>query len=163
MKPIIQFYTVLFLYLVSSIEEIDIIEELIKLSEKASPSWEVNEETIKFLEQCVNRPSSIGDDEELFTTINDFLKSSFKDLSVLKDSRAMEVFDRLARKVSPSYDCDGDMLIWARSVKERPDGSGVLVLHVTDLERFRSIIEDNTFADENTEDNSLEGVVLIGS
>lgn len=163
MKPIIQFYTVLFSYLVSRIDDTDIIEELIKLSKKASPSWEVNEESVSFLEKCTNRPSSVEDDEDLFTTINNFLKSAFKDLSVLKDPMAMEVFDRLARKVSPSYACDGDMLVWARSIKERPDGSGVLIIHVTDLERFRRIIEDNTFADENTEDNSLEGIVLIGS
>jgi len=124
-------------------------------------SWDATEETLLKLEQCVNRPSEVKDDEDWTTTTNDFVKAAFKDLSVLKDSAAMDLFDRLAKTCLPTYRNGEDMFVWAKTVKERPDGSAVIVLHVSDLERFRRIVEEHELTVR--ECDSLEQCVQFGS
>lgn len=164
-KDIVGFYSTLLRYLRinSEIESDGLIPEILALAEGASPSWEATGESVRFLEQCTNRPSSIEDDEEWNTMLNDFVKNAFRDLSVLKNPAAMDVFVKVARAVSPTFNNGEDMLVWAKSVKERPDGSGVLVLHVSDLKRFRKEIEGHNFVDGSTTLHALEEGVMLGS
>lgn len=96
------------------------------------------------------------DDEELYTTKNDFIKEAFRDLSTLKNPVAMDLFDRLAKTCIPTYANGEDMFLWAKSVKEHSDGSAVIVLHVSDLERFRKLIEQHDLVDNDTNLHTLE-------
>ena len=140
------------------------IQKIVALAEKASPSWEATAESVAFLEKCRNRGScEVTDDDVWSTTLNDFVKAAFRDLSPLKDDEAMKLFKEVADGIGTTFNNGDDMLIWARTVKERPDGSGVLVLHVTDLKRFRDFIENHDCADKTSDYHSLEGSVLIGS
>jgi hypothetical protein len=159
----IAFYSAILTYIKSDVEVDELIPEILKLAEASSPSWEATEESVRKLEQCINRQSEVEDDHEWSTTKNDFTKAAFKDLSVLKNPVAMDLFDRLAKTCLQTYAQNEDLLIWAKSVKERPDGSAVIVLHVSDLERFRKIIEDHDFVDGSTECNTLEECIQIGS
>jgi hypothetical protein len=164
MKPIAKFYQSVLNYIQSDMEVEGAIEKIVAFAEKASPSWEATSESVAFLEKCRNRGSSeVTDDEVWSTTLNDFVKAAFRDLSPLKDESAMDLFKQVADEIGTTFNCGDDMLIWARNVKERPDGSGVIVLHVSDLKRFRELIEDHDLADKESEHHSLEGGVLIGS
>jgi hypothetical protein len=164
MKPIMKFYRAVLNYVQADDEIEGAIEKIIALAEKASPSWEATVESVAFLEKCRNRGSrEIKDDDLWSSTLNDFVKAAFRDLSPLKDDEAMELFKEVADGIGTTFNNGDDMLVWARTVKERSDGSGVLVLHVTDLKRFRDFIEDHDLADKVSEHHSLEGGVLIGS
>lgn len=163
MNKMIAFYSTILDYLKSDVEVDELIPEILKLAEASSPSWEATEEELRKLEQCVNRSSEVEDDEEWSTTTNDFIKSAFKDLSVLKNPLAMDLFDRLAKTCIPTYANGEDMFLWARSVKARPDGSAVIVLHVSDLERFRRIMESHDNVDNSTCLFTLEDGIQLGS
>lgn len=164
MKPIIAFYRSVLSYIQSEFEIHGAVEKIVALAGKAQPSWEATAETVTVLEKCRNRGSrEVSDDEVWSTTLNDFVKAAFRDLSPLKDESAMDLFKKVADGIGTTFSNGDDMLVWARTVKERPDGSGVLVLHVTDLERFRRLIEDHDLADQDSDQHSLEGGVLIGS
>lgn len=164
MNPFVCFYSAILSYLRSDVEVDGAVEEILALAKKASPSWEATEESVTFLEQCCNRQSSVGEDEGWSETINDFVKAAFKDLSVLKDPAAMTTFRELASEVSSTFSVGEDMLIWARTIKERADGSAVVILHVSDIERFRRLIEQHDFVDNSTNTGGMmEEVVLIGS
>lgn len=140
------------------------INKIVTLAQKSSPSWEATVESVAFLEKCRNRGSrEVTDDDVWSTTLNDFVKAAFRDLSLLKDSEAMALFKDVAYGIGTSFRGGDDMLIWARTVKERPDSSGVLVIHVTDLARFRELIEDHRLVDATSACHSLESGVLIGS
>ncbi len=163
-NPMIGFYLTVFNYLVAPVEEVGAVEEILTLSDKALPSWEADEESVMFLEKCCNRNSSVTDEEEWSATIINFMKAAFKDLSVLKDPEAMRVFTKLACQVSATFNAGDDMLIWARDIKLRDDGSAVVILHVSDIERFRILIEEHDLADSSSYDgNTLEEGVIIGS
>lgn len=140
-------------------------EKIIALAIKAKPSWEATLESVAFLEKCSNSSGGVEveDDHIWSLTLNDFVKAAFRDLSPLKDPGAMDLFNEVANKIGTSFRFGNDMFVWTRSVKKRPDGSGVLVIHVTDMDRLRRIIEKHRRADEATKENSLEFGVLIGS
>lgn len=159
------FYRSVLDFIQSDTEFADAIKKIIALAEKASPSWEATAESVVFLEKCSNRGGNEVEDEDLlYSTLNDFVKAAFRDLSPLRDLGAMDLFMEVANEVSPTFYNGDDIIIWARSIKDRPDGSGVLVLHVTDLVRFRKLIEEDLFqVDKHTKENSLEYGVLIGS
>ena len=163
-NPSVCFYSAILTYLRSDVEVDETVKEILALAKKASPSWKATEESIMFLEQCCNRQSSVGEGEGWSETINDFVKAAFKDLSVLKDPTAMKTFKDLASQVSSTFSVGEDMLIWARTIKERADGSAVVILHVSDIERFRRLIEEHNFVDNSTNTGgTMEEVVLIGS
>lgn len=95
--------------------------------------------------------------------MNDFVKAAFRDLSPLRDPKAMDLFKEVADEIGTTFNNGDDMLIWARTVKERSDGSGILLIHFTNLQRFRDIIEEHDLADDVSDCHSLEDGVLIGS
>ena len=159
-----KFYREVLTYIQAEDEIDGAIQKIVALAQKASPSWEATAESVAFLEKTRNRGSrEVTDDDVWSTTLNDFVKAAFRDLSPLKDEEAMELFKEVADGIGTTFNNGDDMLVWARTVKERPDGSGVLVLHVTDLKRFRDFIEDHDLADKVSDHHSLEGSVLIGS
>lgn len=159
----IAFYTTILNYLQLEHDDEAVVKQVIELSKGCSPSWEATEDSLAELEQYSNRGSQIVDDEQLYTLLNDFAKAAFKDLSVLKNPMAMDVFHKLAAQVVPSHRKGHDVLVWAKSLKERPDGSAVIVLHVSDLERFRKELEEHRLIDGSTVNNTLEECIQIGS
>lgn len=162
----IQLYTAILNYLNSETVEhkrLVVLQIIASPPDTSSSSYEVTIDSLEKLWQCVNHPLEIEDDDEWSTTTNDFVKSAFKDLSSIRDPKAMELFDRLARTCLPTYADGQDMLVYARSIKERPNGSAVIVLHVSDLERFRRIIEHHDYIDSSTEFHTLEEGLLFGS
>lgn len=164
MKPnIIGFYQSILDYLESDIEDQKPVNKILELGLLSLPSWETTKENIEKLEQCVNRSSEVEDDDEWSMTTNDFVKAAFKDLSVLRDPAAMVLFDSIGRICIPTYANGEDVFIHAKSVKERQDGSGVIILHVSDLERFRKILEDHDNVDSSTSLHTLEEGIQIGS
>lgn len=159
-----KFYREVLNYIQAEDEIEGAVEKIVALAEKAKPSWEATAESVAFLEKTRNRGSrEVTDDDVWSTTLNDFVKAALRDLSPLKDPEAMDLFKEVADEIGTTFNNGDDMLIWARTVKERPDGSGVLVLHVTDLKRFRDFIEDHDLADKVSDCHSLEEGVLIGS
>ncbi len=156
-----KFYAAMLAYLRADVEIEGAVAKIIQLAKETSPSWEATEESVTFLELCCNRNSSVKDDDEWSTAMNDFVKAAFRDLSVLKNPAAMGLFGTIAEKVLPNP--TDDMLIWARTIKERPDGSAVIILHVSDLDRFRSMIEHHDFVDNSTNCATLEEAIQIGS
>ena len=84
----ITFYATILAYLESDIEDEKQIAKILELATLLSPSWETTTENIQKLEQCVNRSSEVKDDDEWSMATNDFVKASFKDLSVLRDPAA---------------------------------------------------------------------------
>jgi hypothetical protein len=164
MKPIIKFYQSVLNYIQARHEIEGEIKKIVALAQKASPSWEATMESVSFLETCRNRGSFEVEDSELWSaTLNDFVKAAFRDLSPLRGDEAMELFKKVADEIGTTFNCGDDMLIWARTVKERSDGSGILVIHVTDLNRFRDFVENHDLSDNSSEFHSLEEGVLIGS
>lgn len=157
---IIGFYQNMLDYLQSDVEVEGEVARLVELAKEASPSWEATEESILMLEKCKNRHKEVEDDNEWSTALNDFAKAAFRDLSVLRNPQAVHLFRKLGEYMVPNF-C-GDVLIWAQSIKERGDGSGVIVLHVSSVEKFRNMIEDHSLRDQSTEYTTLEGCVHIG-
>jgi hypothetical protein len=163
MNKMMRFYAMMFSYLQAGFEDSHTLKQIVSLAGKAKPSWKTSIETVKFLEQCCNRGETVQDDDVVLTTQNDFIKAAFRDLSPIKNREAMDLFTKLAEEVSATYREGDDMLVLGRTIRERHDGSAVIVLHVTDLARFRASIENHTHMDPSTEENSLEAGVLIGS
>lgn len=157
---IINFYQNMLDYLQSDVEVEGEVARLVELAKEASPSWEATEENILMLEKCKNRNKEVEDDDVWSTTLNDFAKAAFRDLSVLRNPQAVHLFRRLGDYVVPNF-C-GDVLVWAQSVKERPDGSGVIILHVSNVQKFRDMIEGHSLRDHSTQHTTLEECVQIG-
>jgi hypothetical protein len=155
MNPIIKFYTAVLAYLQSKFEDEGDVQKILQLASKASPSWEATEKSLGNLELCCNRGSTVKDENLESDTRAAFAVAAFKDLSVLRNPEAMELF----RKIDQEVQCGmGDTYIWARKVNERPDGSAVIVLHVSDLADFRRMIEKEDLAVSG----SLTETVIIG-
>jgi hypothetical protein len=163
MKPIMNFYATVVSYLQAEFDDENVVAEIIALAGKANPSWEITRESLALLELCVNRGSTVEEEDLEQITRNDFAKAAFRDLSVLKDNEAMDIFDQVAKTCVPTYAVGEDMFVWARTVKERPDGSAVIVLHTSNLERLRRLLENHDFVDSTTNCLSLEEGIQIGS
>lgn len=163
MNPIIKFYQLVFSYLQSDFDDPVLAQKIVEFSKEAKPSWSTTIARLEFLEQCCNRGSSVENDEHWSETTVDFAKAAFRDLSVIKNPLAMELFWKIANKYVPTFGNGEDFFVWARNVKVRPDGSAVILLHVTDLERFRELIEEHDLVDTSTQVGTLEHVVQIGS
>ncbi len=103
-------------------------------------SWELTKEHLDQLDRCVNDSKSVGDDE-WEETRHEFIITAFKDLSGVRDPRAMILFDQLRTLCTVN---DGELLLWSKKVITRPDGSAVLVLHVSDLEAFERMLHKET-------------------
>ncbi len=165
MNAIMRFYAAILAYLQSDTEEIGAVGKILELAKKASPSWEATEKSVKFLEQCCNSSSTVEDDDAWDRMVDDFTLAAFRDLSIQKNQAAMDLFIKVGKEVSPCFAHGDDILIWARSIKERPDGSAVIVLHVSDIKRFRKLMLEEPFITSSSDDHeaSLEDGIIIGS
>ena len=103
-------------------------------------SWELTKEHLDQLDLCVNDSQSVRDDEWADVR-NEFIISAFKDLSDFRDPRAMIIFNELRNLCTMN---DGEILMLGKKVSKRPDGSAVLILHVSDLEAFERMLHKET-------------------
>ena len=161
MNPIVKFYAALLAYIESDIEVDGAVEEILKLAKEASPSWEVTEEDVEGLEEVCNRPARLDEEEhEKYNDLRDLAEevvvAAFKDLAVLKWPLAMDLFGKLRDRVA----LPGDSFVWARSIKKRSDGSALVILHVSDYERFKGMIEGHH---HHVAMRDLEECVMIGT
>lgn len=85
---------------------------------------------------CVN--NSETNNENWLEIKEGFVMAAFKDLSVIKNPEAMELFHEIRRYVLPG---DEDGFVWARTIKDRPDGSAVIVLHVSNRDMYEKAME----------------------
>lgn len=94
------------------------------------------------------------------TTQEEFVTAAFKDLSVLKNPAAMTLFAKIRdRVVFPD-----DMFVWVRTAKRRPDGSAVVILHVSDYDKFVQIMENCNMGHTGAVGaRALEDCVVIGA
>lgn len=100
------------------------------------PSWDLTEESLTLLDRCVNESGSLND--ETWTEVrNNFIIAAFKDLSTFRNPKAMVIFEKLRTILTLN---EGELLLWARTITKRPDGSGVIVMHVSDMEAFEGIL-----------------------
>jgi len=150
-----KFYFAILVYIKADFTREGAIQEILELVPKVNPSWEASEETVEFLEQCCNKQIAVSD-ETISDTKEIFLKAAFKDLSVLKNPEAMDLFYKIRVEVALEQN---DNYIWSKSVKERPDGSAIIVLHVSCLEHFRKMIENH----HRVTGSSLEEGVIAGN
>jgi len=104
-------------------------------------SWGATDENLALLEQCCNRQSTLEDEDVWADTRERFVIAAFKDLSSLRDPKAMSLFKKIHREVTFEEE---ENFLWARKVMKRPDGSAVVILHVRDYERFKNQVEDPT-------------------
>jgi hypothetical protein len=162
MNPIIEYYQCIYHYLYYSHPSHDVLERILELAEVTSPSWKATEEKIIFLERCTDSNEDDIDSELWHTTLDDFATLAFKDLSVLKNPAAMDIFHKLV-DLTIRLDGENNHVIWAKSIRERPDGSGIIVLHVSNLEAYRGTIDSNQIVGDSTELKSLENGILLPS
>lgn len=155
MKPIIEYYLKVLELIETDVPgvatgtypahaiEVDLITLARKSNESKNPiSWKGARDTnvLSRLLRAINDGESLND-EEWEEVRFDFVMSAFKDLSPLRDPRAMETFDEI-RKVAVMN--DGETLLWGRKITKRDDGTAVVVLHVSDFEAFEKMLEGQT-------------------
>lgn len=165
MNPVIEFYKKILEYLRLGYESSEMAIQTLQLAIKAKPActWDLSMEKIKFLEECINRPDDIllPEDSQTYElrvdAISDFLLAAFRDLSILKNPLAMDLFCDLDREFTGGLE---DFYVWARNVKERPDGSAVITLHVSSLHEFRQILEQAK-AGPQIKDMTLEKGLIV--
>lgn len=120
---------------------------------EAGASWVATDESIEMLERCVNRGSTVTDEDEWSEIREEFVLAAFRDLSPMKNPLAMETFRKLQEKCLFEI---GEHLVWARKVNRRDDGSAVIVLHVSDLSLFEKLVGGGVTG------GTLEEGVMIG-
>lgn len=143
MHPTIKFYSQVLQYIKSDIEDNETLEKIVTLAKTVTLSLaEVTAKNISFLETCVNRPSEVpeSEDDGWLATIESFVQCAFKDLSPLRDEKAMQLWHQINEKLLVGS--EGDLFVWSRRVKSRPDGSAVIVLHVSNQEAFERILSE---------------------
>jgi hypothetical protein len=105
-------------------------------------SWDEIAQDLMLLHGCVNN-SSVIDEETWTETRNKFIVAAFKDLSSFRNPEAMGIFEKLRNICTMN---DGELFMWGRSVTDRPDGSAVIVLHVSNLEAFEKMLNKESGA-----------------
>ena len=138
MKPIIEFYAKLVHFFQEDYEVEGYANEIIELAKKAQPTLpEITSEYISLLEKCVNHSDEV-DDEYWLETKEEFVCGAFKDLTAIREKRAMDLFYKVQSLILP--DVDGDLFVWNKKIKSRPDGSAIIVLHVSNEEYFNRML-----------------------
>ena len=99
-------------------------------------SCELTEESLKrLLGYLVNYEREVG----WFQEVGRFFMAAFKDLSSLRNPRAMEIFKNLRKIASPYMN---HLNLWARKISKRPDGSAFIILHISDYEVFSQTFKE---------------------
>ena len=100
--------------------------------------------------QHFNTPDSVQGDSVSETAVEGIeliIWWMFKELSVMKNPIAMTVFHGAAKKLSSEYKEGNHLLVFAKSAKHRIDGSGTMVLHVSDIGRFVALLNGACLSD----------------
>jgi hypothetical protein len=149
MNPIIRFYTALLAYFKMTKAEANKpgeAETILDLASKCKLGWEVTEERINELRGYCRFVQSGRDDSAVSASkVFDFLITAFKDLSPLKDKRAMVLFNELRKQGGcplEQHPTEAATIIWGRRVKKTESGGAIITLHVSDLEAFNTILND---------------------
>jgi hypothetical protein len=140
MKLIVKFYAAILAYIQMDAEFEEQAKGLVEQAKEAKASWETTLESLALLVKACNHGSQFTKEEDHVEsdTKAEFTLAAFRDLSVLRVPEAMELFARLDQEVNCGI---GDDYVWAKSVKARPDGSAVILLHVSNLEGFKDMVE----------------------
>ena len=151
MKPIIAFYERVSDLIETGVKAVrtaniqaGVIEhDLVRLFEKARASknpvsW-VGAEVSSILSmmlRCLNDNQN-SNEKQWEMSVETLLTAAFKDLSVVCDPEALHTFARLRRVC---FMDKKELFVFSRKKTEREDGSAVIVLHVSDLRAFQSLI-----------------------
>ena len=151
MKPIIAFYERVSDLIETGVKAVrtaniqaGVIEhDLVRLFEKARASknpvsW-VGAEVSSILSmmlRCLNDNQN-SNEKQWEMSVETLLTAAFKDLSVVRDPEALHTFARLRRVC---FMDKKELFVFSRKKTEREDGSAVIVLHVSDLRAFQSLI-----------------------
>jgi hypothetical protein len=151
-----RFYHLVFEYLKFQPEADDVARKKILglASECGGLSWEATDDELQLLGQCVNRGSSVINEELWSKTREGFVLAAFKDLSPMKNPLAMETFRNLQEICLFEI---SEYILWARKIMKRDDGTAVIVLHVSDFSRFEKLVNEQTPVM-----GDLENGVMIG-
>lgn len=133
--------------------------DLISLSGKARASknpvsWvgADNANILSMMLRCINdNENSSGRQWEL--SVETLMISAFGDLSAVRDTEALQTFGRLRRVC---FMDKKELFLWSRKKTEREDGSAVIVLHVSDLRAFQSLIHVS-----GSKGNLEDGLMII--
>lgn len=161
MQPIIQFYWQLLEHCRNDIGGSILTQGILSLAKKAKPSWIATEENVRLVREWYldsNELNSGTNAKEKRLTAHklmlDLLAAAFKDLSPLKNPAAMALFF----EIKQAFCLPEDVFVWARNIKQREDGSGVIILHVSDVDTFRRTMEAGRMG---VRGRTLEKVLLI--
>ena len=121
-------------------------------------SWNIDDSEISNLHFVCSNPQKheIGmfSEAQLYS-VKKFIIAAFHDLSVIKNPHAMCLFMEFNKITQYS----GFLTMFAKTIVPRYGGSGIIVLHVSDTEKFSSFIRrhDNSGAGSR---NLLNGAII---
>lgn len=139
-NPVVCFYSALQIVLNENIVLMEgQVDHLCELASKCGDkiSVEVDRDWLLLIDRCVKRSNELEDGVWLDTK-EEFIIAAFKDLSIIKDSIAMEIFDKLRETTV----MDEEVMLFARKIKKRENGSAVIILHVSNLSWFENRLDD---------------------
>lgn len=136
MNKVIRIYTEIHKYLVSDFFDDDIRTTITELSQEVKISVDTSCEYLRKLKNAIEGHSPIDEVDECQIK-NDFIKGAMKDLSNLRNEKSARIFSKLKQLAIH----DDDTFLWARIVRHKSDGSGMIALHTSDLEQTKSFLE----------------------
>ncbi len=166
MKPIIAFYERLSDLIETGVKAVrtadiqaGVIEnDLVRLFGKARASknpvsWVGAEisSILSMMLKCVNDNEN-SNNKQWELSVETLMTSAFKDLSAVRDPEALQTFARLRRVC---FMDKKELFLWSRKRTEREDGSAVIVLHVSNLRAFESLIHV-----KNSKGSLEEGMII---
>lgn len=139
MNATLKFYSAVLAFLKDGENTPENHEHLMELAKTGKSSWKFTTDDLGTLWLMVNDSDEIKG--EWPDTQDDFVIAAFKDLSQMREPKAAELLEQLW-ETSPTN--QEEYIVWARKIKERKDGSGVLILHVSSVELFKQLVRGNT-------------------
>lgn len=114
------------------------LDQLCVLATNAEVDWKKSD--LDLLWTCVNDPTTVESDDTWLNTKEGFVVSAFKDLSVIKNPEAMKLFAEIRNLMLGENTTDA--VVWTRTVKARPDGSVVYIIHASSQKMFEKHFGD---------------------
>ena len=133
MNPILKFYIVLLAFFQKNKCSLADINRLVNLAKRLKLCWTVDSENLQIYFDAFKKDDTYWK----WVEKREFIRiHAFKDLTTLKDPKAMEIFNGFKHLGPPvnSEGCANNFFVaWAKKIQERPDGSGIITLHVSDM------------------------------
>lgn len=139
MNATLKFYSAVLAFLKDGEITSENLQHLKELAKTGKSSWKFPAYNLEILWLMVNDSGKIKG--EWPDTQDEFVIAAFKDLSQMREPKAAELLEQLW-ETSPTN--QEEYIVWARKIKERKDGSGVLILHVSSVELFKKLVQGNT-------------------